>query len=220
VTTIVVFVAIAVVASYVWLWRHRITEKPWATTGVIVDHSDSTRFQAPSKIALVFFLAVVTSVFALFVSAYFMRMTLADWIPYQVPSLLWFNTLILVLGSVAIQWASHAADRNDAVTTKNALIATGVFTGLFIIGQLWAWQGLVDEGLYMNSNPSLAFFYLFTGVHGLHILGGLWVWCRTTLKVWSGVQMFDVQLSVNLCKTYWHYLLLIWVGIFGLLLST
>ncbi|MEO2175495.1 MAG: cytochrome-c oxidase [bacterium] len=219
-TAILLFIVIAVVGSYWWLWRHRITEKPWATVGVTVDHEDSSRFLPPGKIGLLFFLAVVTSLFALFVSAYFIRMGLADWIPQKEPGLLWFNTFMLVLGSVAIQWASYSADHNDPKTTRYALLATGLFTGTFIVGQLWAWQGLVDQGLYMYSNPSLAFFYLFTGVHGLHIIGGLWVWCRTTLHAWSGAQMFEIRLSVELCKTYWHYLLLIWIGIFGLLLST
>ena len=147
-------------------------------------------------------------------------MELSDWAPVEEPGLLWFNTFMLILGSVAIQWASYGADNGRVATTRNALLATGFFTGTFIAGQLWVWQQLVDQGFYLISNPAVSFFYLITGLHGLHMLGGLWVWCRTTIKVWSGVELFEIRLSVELCRTYWHYLLLIWLALFGLLLAT
>ena len=128
--------------------------------------------------------------------------------------------MALILGSVAIQWASHGIDNGRVETTRNALLATGLFTGTFIAGQLWVWQQLVDQGFYLISNPAVSFFYLITGLHGLHMLGGLWVWCRTTIQVWSGTELFEIRSSVDLCRTYWHYLLLIWLALFGLLLST
>lgn len=83
-----------------------------------------------------------------------------------------------------------------------------------------AWGQLSDEGYYLNSNPANAFFYLFTGLHALHLLGGLWVWSRTTLRVLAGVELEEVRLSVELCRTYWHYLLGVWIVLFGMLLST
>jgi cytochrome c oxidase subunit 3 len=72
----------------------------------------------------------------------------------------------------------------------------------------------------MSSNPANAFFYLLTAVHGLHILGGLYVWARSTAKVWTGASADTVRLSIELCTVYWHYLLLVWLVLFGLLLST
>ena len=70
----------------------------------------------------------------------------------------------------------------------------------------------------MAANPAYAFFYLFTALHGLHLLGGLWVWGRTTAKVWRGVEWRQVRLSVELCTVYWHYLLLVWLVLFAVLL--
>jgi cytochrome c oxidase subunit III len=70
-------------------------------------------------------------------------------------------------------------------------------------------------------NPATAFFYLFTGVHGLHLLGGLVVWARTVARMTrSDVELIDVRLSVELCTVYWHYLLLVWLVLFAVLLST
>ena len=212
------FITIAVLTCWIWLWRHRVTDKPWATVGLTV--TDDRPFDSANKVGLGFFLAVVTSLFALFVSAYFIRMELSDWTPLQEPGLLWFNTVMLILGSIAIQWASYGAQRNRVKMTKNALLATGIFTAAFIAGQLWAWQQLVNQGNYINSNPATAFFYVITALHGLHILGGMWVWSRTTLNVWLGAELLEIKLSVQLCRTYWHYLLIMWLALFGLLLST
>jgi cytochrome c oxidase subunit III len=70
------------------------------------------------------------------------------------------------------------------------------------------------------SNPAVAFFYVLTAVHGLHLLGGLLVWGRTLSRVWQGVELIELRLSVALCSVYWHYLLIVWLVLFTLLLYT
>ena len=70
-------------------------------------------------------------------------------------------------------------------------------------------------GLFSAANPANAFFYLLTALHGLHLLGGLVAWGSTTAKVWRGVDVGDVRLSVELCTVYWHFLLLVWLVLFG-----
>jgi cytochrome c oxidase subunit 3 len=69
----------------------------------------------------------------------------------------------------------------------------------------------------LAANPGNAFFYLFTGVHGLHLLGGLVALGRTADKVWRGVEVSQVRLSVQLCAVYWHFLLALWLVLFSLL---
>ena len=177
-------------------------------------------FQSAGKTGLMFFLAVITSLFALFVSAYFIRMELDDWTPLAEPTILWTNTLLLIFGSIAIQLTSYGVKDHHLSVTRYALLATGIFTWAFIAGQLIAWQQLVDNGFYLQTNPANAFFYVITGLHGLHMLGGLWVWFRTTLKIWLRKEHDQVAESIELCRTYWHYLLLVWLGLFALLLST
>ena len=81
---------------------------------------------------------------------------------------------------------------------------------------------MIDLGYYANTNISNAFFYLVTALHGIHMLGGMIAWGRSMLKLrkisQSGGTVTDIRLSVELCTTYWHYLLLIWVILFVLLL--
>ena len=175
---------------------------------------------AAARIGLWVFLAVVTSLFALFISAYAMRMELADWKPLPEPWLLWLNTGVLILTSVAMQWTRAAAARGRADHVRIGLIAAGSLTFAFLAGQLVVWQQLNASGYLAAENPANAFFYLLTALHGLHLLGGLVAWGRTMAKVRRGVKLADVRLSVELCTVYWHYLLLVWLVLFALLLST
>ena len=112
-----------------------------------------------------------------------------------------------------------AANR-DVVLVKLSLLSTGLFTCAFVVGQLIAWQHLNDAGFGLRSNPANAFFYMFTGLHGLHLLGGLFVWSRATIRMLAGVELEQINLSIELCRNYWHYLLVVWIILFALLLST
>ncbi|MCH8847132.1 MAG: cytochrome c oxidase subunit 3 [Proteobacteria bacterium] len=204
----------------VWLLRQTLNVQPWVSDPA-ADAVSGTSLPAHTKtIGLTAFLAVATSLFALFVSAYTLRMQMVDWRPLPEPDLLWINTGFLVLASVAYQWTRGQAIKGHDPAVKAGLLTSGILSMLFLGGQFVAWQQLNGAGYYLSSNPANAFFYLLTAVHGIHLLGGLFVWARSTLKVWGGGEADTVRLSIELCTVYWHFLLLVWVVLFGLLLST
>jgi cytochrome c oxidase subunit III len=209
----------------VWaLLARRLTAKPWETAGSPEEmEAGSTLSLPPAKLGLLILLAVITSLFGLFISAYWMRMEHAhgDWIPLAVPRLLWLNTALLILSSAGMQWASGAARRSQVERVRVALITAGAFAWAFLAGQLMAWGQLSAAGYFMASNPAVAFFYLLTAVHGLHLLGGLFVWGKTVTRMARpGAELIDVRSSVELCTVYWHFLLLVWLVLFAVLLST
>jgi cytochrome c oxidase subunit 3 len=218
VSAIILFMAgIAAIAGW-WLSQQRLTAKPWLEEGVIVDLREESRSSPQAaKIGLGVFLAVVGSLFALFISAYSMRMTMVDWRTLPVPALLWFNTGVLVLSSVALQWAYTAARRDDIDGVSVGLCAGGASAVIFLVGQLLAWRQLSGAGYYLASNPANSFFYLITAAHGLHLMGGLVALGRTIAKVWRGAEAAQVRMSVELCAIYWHFLLLVWLVLLGLL---
>ena len=217
-SAIILFIAVIVVIVGWWLSQQRLTAKPWLEEGLSADFREQgTSSLPPAKIGLGVFLAVVGSLFALFISAYSMRMNLVDWRTLPVPALLWFNTGVLVLSSVALQWAHVAARRNDMDGVIVGLCAGGASAVTFLVGQLLAWQQLSVAGYFLASNPANSFFYLITAMHGLHLMGGLVALGRTTAKVWRGAEMAKVRLSVELCAIYWHFLLLVWLVLLGLL---
>jgi len=221
VTITLVLVAIIMATIIGWLLRHSLNSEPWNANDPVENQPGRGVLKiAPAKVGLFSFLAVVTSLFALFLSAYMMRMNIGDWRPLTEPNLLWANTTVLVLASLAFQLTRNASTKGQLSTVKFGLFAGGLCTTLFLVGQLVAWQQLNADGYYLTSNPANAFFYLLTALHGLHLLGGMWVWGRTTMRVMNGADAESVRLSVELCTVYWHYLLLVWIGLFGLLLST
>src|SRR5258708_31300235 len=113
-----------------------------------------------AKIGLGVFLAVASSLFALFISAYSMRMNMVDWRALPVPGLLWFNTGVLVLSSVALQWAHVAARRDDMGSVIPGLCAGGASAVSFLVWQLFAWPPLSPAGYFVASNPANSFFFL------------------------------------------------------------
>jgi cytochrome c oxidase subunit III len=218
VSAIILFMAgIAAIAGW-WLSQQRLGAKPWLEEGVIVDfREEGAPSLPPAKIGLGVFLAVVGSLFALFISAYSMRMSMVDWRALPVPRLLWFNTGVLVTSSIALQWAHMAARRNDMDGVIIGLCAGGASALIFLAGQLLAWRQLSLAGYFVASNPANSFFYLITAVHGLHLMGGLVALGRTIAKVWRGAEMSQVRLGVELCAIYWHFLLLVWLVLLALL---
>lgn len=210
----------------VWaLLARRLTAKPWETPGSTDDVATRSALSPPpAKIGLWIFLAVITSLFGLFITAYWMRMEHAhgDWHPPApaLPQLLWLNTAVLILSSAGMQWARGAVRRARADRVWTGLIVGGVLALTFLAGQLLAWRQLSASGYFVTSSPAMAFFYLLTAAHGLHLLGGLFVWAKTVIRMMrSGVELIDLRLSVELCTVYWHYLLLVWLVLFGVLLT-
>ncbi len=199
----------------------KIMVKPWEHAGEMEGiHGDSSLRSPAQSTGLRIFLVVISSMFLLFIISYNLRMEFGDWKPLDDPKILWVNTVLLILGSIALQMARAAANRDDIKAVRNGLLAGGLLTVAFLVGQFFAWQELFSSGYYATVNPAYAFFFLFTGLHGAHLAGGLWVWGRTTRKAWQGAGVEGVRMSVRLCSLYWHYLLLVWLIMFSLLLST
>jgi cytochrome c oxidase subunit 3 len=226
---------VLLIGVILWFWLvRRLHTRSWERHGSSV-HAHNTRGDVgevqvpPARIGLWVFLAVITSLFGLFFSAYFIRMGhghgaghgISDWHSVSKPPILWFNTAMLVLSSAAMQAARRAVKLSNRARVRGYLFAGGAFALLFLIGQLVGWHQLRDSGYGLTSGPAGAFFYVLTGVHGLHLLGGLGVWLKTVARMRSrAVELIEVRLSIELCTVYWHYLLLVWLVMFALLLST
>jgi cytochrome c oxidase subunit 3 len=210
----IVFLLVIAGISGWWLSQQRLMSKPWLEVGP----GEPVPAGVPiEKIALGVFLAVVAALFALFASAYVMRMEYSDWRQLPVPRLLWINTGLLALASVELQCALTAARARDLGTVRLCLMAAGVATAGFVTGQLLVWRELIDGGYVAAGNPANGFFYLLTGAHGLHILGGMVALAWTTASVFTGSRPERLTLRVELCTMYWHFLFFVWIGLFVLL---
>jgi cytochrome c oxidase subunit 3 len=201
---------------------HHLTRKPWLPEQSEIDNQVQGGAVAlpTAKVGLRVFLFPISALFVLFFIAYLMRMSFADWQTLHDPRLLWVNTGVLILSSLALQRSRIRARNGNSAGMRRNLLYGGLFAFAFLAGQLVAWEQLVSAGYFADTNPANAFFYLFTALHGVHLLGGLVAWGRTVLKIRRGVEMKEVRLSVELCTVYWHYLLVVWAAMFSLLLAT
>ncbi|SCY64686.1 cytochrome c oxidase subunit 3 [Rhizobium sp. NFACC06-2] len=200
-----------------WMARQRLASKPWLEVGLA---GDAPQMQGSSatiaKVGLGIFLAVVGALFTLLISAYLGRMGGADWWGIPIPGLLWVNTAALAASSLALQWAKTET-RPDHRDRLNAALVTAFATAVFFVaGQFLAWQQLISAGYILADNPSNSFFYMITGLHGLHILGGLFVLGRTAIRARSEPLSARMRLSVELCAIYWHFMLVVWLVLFAL----
>ena len=197
---------------------HHLTTKPWEATAelpLLHQHSNQQNKRAALKV----FLGVVTVLFMLLIVAYAGRMVYEDWRPAPQIRLMWANTLVLFLGSLGLELARYAVRRGQQKLLQQSLLAAGLCTLLFLMGQAQAWRELGSLVYFEVTNPAIAFFYLITGLHGLHLLGGLVVWGQILVRLWRGFELEKVRHSVELCTLYWHFLLLVWLVLFGLLFT-
>ncbi len=218
-TVTLVFLAVLMGVVVWWLVRQTINVKPWVASAPVGAQS-GVGFLPPVKVGLGVLLAAITSLFALFVSAYAIRMEYDDWRPMPEPTLLWLNSGILFLGSVGLQMAWRAAARENWAGIKFGLLIGGGFAVAFMVGQSLTWRQLMEAGYIVSGNPANAFFYTLTALHVLHLLGGLVAWARTVGQAWAGQSMSKTRLGVELCAVYWHFLFVVWLILFGLMLST
>lgn len=217
-TITLLFLGALAAIAFGWLSRQGLATRPWLETGPMADARTRGGPPVPAaKLGLGMFITVAATLMALLLSAYSMRMEMADWDPPPQPRLLWANTAVLVLASVVLHGATRAARRGDRGGLTRGLLAGGGASLVFLLGQVVAWRELAVAGFLPANNPADAFFYLITAVHGLHVLGGLVALGRAGAKLRRGTAMERLRLSVELCATYWHFLLLAWLVLFATL---
>jgi cytochrome c oxidase subunit 3 len=160
-----------------------------------------------------FGLGAVVMVFAGFVSAYVVRRGLStDWRPIQLPGVLGFSTAVLLLSSLTLERARRSLNGSSLTWLR----ITSLLGVVFLAGQYAAWRQLAAAGVYLASNPASSFFYVLTGAHGLHLLGGVlalfYVTARAPNLAWAGREAATQSLAL-----YWHFMDGLWVFLFFLM---
>ncbi|NMG43203.1 cytochrome C oxidase subunit III [Aromatoleum toluvorans] len=172
-------------------------------------------------------LGVIGVLFGLFAIALLVRARLPDWQPLAgTPTSplaglgpLWTNTALLAASSLALQAASGAARRGRLAATRFGLVLAGAAALAFLAGQGWVWWLFIATGHFVASHPAASFFYLLTGVHGLHLAGGLVALGRSVARAWRERSCVRVHAGVARCALYWHFLFAVWLVLFALLAS-
>lgn len=167
-------------------------------------------------------LASILMLFTALTSAYIVRAGLSDdWRPLEVPNFLWASTALILASSVTFQLAYRAIKRFEVKSYTLWVAATGLLGLGFLTTQLLAWRQLVAQGIYLASNPHSSFFYVLTGTHAVHLLGGIlglgYLLVRTWNKLSSREAVMKRQRAAGVIGLYWHFMDGLWVYLFLLL---
>lgn len=155
--------------------------------------------------------------FGAFTSAYLVRMEEGNWLAFELPTILWVNTGLLLLSSATMQWAYFASKKDNLQALKIALVLTFLLGSGFLIGQWQAWSELVAHNVYfggVTSNPSGSFMYVLTGVHGFHLVTGLIFLLIVIISAFRFKIHSKSMLRLELCTIYWHFLGGLWIYLY------
>ena len=199
-----------------------LAEKPWEQSQVLIDnkHMGKTFGLSNQMSAVIIIFGVSTAIFSLIFTAYL----------YSIPpeqdttlilknKLLWFNTLVLIFVTYFFNKISKDLKNNFTNKIKNNMIAVGVFSYLFLFLQVIFWYQLMTEGHFVTTNTYFSSYYVFTALHGLHLLGGLFFWGKISSRIFVLKKEDYVNESTNLqaLSIYWLFLFIVWLVFFGLM---
>ncbi len=151
------------------------------------------------------------------VSAFiFLRATSTRWVPLHLPPVVWINSAILLLSSGAIILAQRRLARGDIAQFRRLWLVATTLGILFLAGQLIAWRELVAAGVYVASNQASSFFYIFTGLHGIHLLGGIFALLYVSFRKFENGKL-SRAVAAEVASYYWHFMDGLWVFLLALL---
>jgi cytochrome c oxidase subunit 3 len=186
--------------------------------------TDEARFvPEKSRVLTAFVLLVVLMTFGGLSAAYVVIATndAAEWRPFALPVQVWVSTALILASSIAFHLGKTAVDRYDQPGAKRWFIVTTILGAAFISSQILAWFELVSRGLYVKGNPYVGFFYILTGVHAVHVVGGIIALGSILLRVWQPGANSEAALKrrtmAQVVGWYWHFMGGIWLAIFVLL---
>ena len=158
---------------------------------------------------VMFFMAIVGAFI-------FLRATNHKWVPLHLPSIVWFNTAILLSSSVALEFARRRLAFGDVRQFRKFWWAATALGVLFLTGQLVAWRQLLDGGFYVATNQASSFFYIFTALHGLHLFGGICALLFISFRKFENAKV-SRSIAAEVVSYYWHFMDGLWIFLFALL---
>ncbi|HLL70819.1 MAG TPA: cytochrome c oxidase subunit 3 [Pyrinomonadaceae bacterium] len=189
----------------------------------------SSRDATPQQYRIGMWLALsaILMMFAALSSAYVFRSTRTQqsWQLFAVPQMLWWSTALILVSSATFEVARRALARGERAVYRRWLLASLLLGFGFLASQLLAWRSLVGQGIYLATNPHSSFFYLLTGLHAMHLVGGIaglsYLALRARRDTQGAAATGDAEgkqrASADAIGLYWHFMDGLWVYLFALL---
>ena len=196
-----------------------LSDKPWEKEQMESDnhHQGKTFDISLQTSAVIVIFGVSTVLFTLVVTGYLYSIPVTQDTEYLLkPNLLWLNTLVLLYVAYFFNKITNDLKKNNFEKIKRNLLIVGFLSYAFLFGQIFFWFQLMENGNYVSTNNYFSSFYIFTALHGLHLLGGLFFWGKVFSKVnkLKKEQIINSQKSIDALSLYWTFLLTVWFVFF------
>ena len=195
-----------------------LAQKPWEKEQAAIDtyHSGKTFNLSKQTSAVIVIFGVSTVLFSLILTGYLYTIPPEQDVKFLFkPNMLWLNTIVLFLVTYYFSKITKDLKKNVKNFKKN-LILVGGLSYLFLFGQIFFWYQLMQDEKFVSTNTYFSSFYIFTALHGLHLLGGLFFWgkvCSKTLKLKED-EIISQSKSISALSLYWTFLLIVWMIFF------
>ena len=196
-----------------------LSDKPWDKEQMESDnhHQGKTFDISLQTSAVIVIFGVSTVLFTLVVTGYLYSIPATQDTEYLLkPNLLWLNTLVLLYVAYFFNKITNDLKKNNFEKIKRNLLIVGFLSYAFLFGQILFWFQLMKNGNYVSTNNYFSSFYIFTALHGLHLLGGLFFWGKVFSKVnkLKKEEIINEQKSIDALSLYWAFLLIVWCVFF------
>lgn len=172
----------------------------------------------PQKVVLWVGMVSIVMLFAGLSSALMVRQGEGNWNYFEMPWVFWVTSLIVLLSSGTMHFAVQASRKNNLSASVTALWISALLGVAFLAGQFMGWMQLAEIGIYFRDNPANSFLIVLTGLHGLHLIGGIIAVITVLIKSILLLYKPGDSLGIELCATYWHFMGALWIYLFLLLL--
>lgn len=183
-----------------------------------VDIVDQPISMHPKKFALWLFLVTIVMIFAALTSAYIVRQSEGNWLEYDLPTIFWYTSGIVIISSICLQYAYSAAKKDNMAGLRIGLGLAVLFGIIFLVGQWYSWVALVDENVFFVGNPSGSFLYVFTGLHAVHLISGVIFLIIVLISTFRYKVHSKSMNMLEMAATFWHFLAALWLYLFMFLL--
>jgi cytochrome c oxidase subunit 3 len=185
------------------------------------EQPNNTLSMHPKKFALWLFIVSIVMIFAGLTSAYLVKQAEGGWLLFELPIIFYISSALILMSSATMHWAYISAKKDNFNATKLAMSITVILGFAFLITQVIGWNDLVKIGVFFaggQANPAGSFLYVFSGLHGLHLVSGIIFLLIILVAVFRYQIHGKSMVRMEMCATYWHFLDLLWIYLFVFLI--
>ena len=197
-------------------------QKPWEESQAAIDnnHSGSTFNLSNQMSAVIIIFGVSTAIFSLVFTGYLYSLPPEQDTTFILKTyLLWINTLVLIF--VSFFFNKISSDLKNKITDriKKNLIYVGGLSYFFLFLQLVLWYQIMKSGNFIDTNTYFSSFYIFTALHGIHLLGGLFFWGKVSSRIFKldEKDYVNEENNINALSIYWLFLFIVWIVFFAIM---